>query len=123
MHDRAMQALYLMALEPVAETQADIHSYGFRPGRSTADAVERCFKVLCQRSSCAQWILEGDIKGCFDNIDHGWLYMLLDEPGPDAAVRLAGVAMQGVCLARVCGLLVNPQHQRSQQVRPLPVSQ
>lgn len=73
MHDRAMQALYLMALEPVAETQADIHSYGFRPGRSTADAVERCFKVLCQRS-CAQWILEGDIKGCFDNIDHGWLY-------------------------------------------------
>ena len=73
MHDRAMQALYLMALEPVAETQADIHSYGFRPGRSTADAVERCFNVLCKRT-CAQWILEGDIKGCFDNIDHGWLY-------------------------------------------------
>ena len=73
MHDRAMQALYLMALEPVAETQADIHSYGFRPGRSTADAVERCFNVLCQRT-CAQWILEGDIKGCFDNIDHDWLY-------------------------------------------------
>ena len=67
-----MQALYLMALEPVAETQADIHYYGFRPRRSTADAMERCFKVLCQRS-CAQWILEGDIKGCFDNIDHGWL--------------------------------------------------
>jgi RNA-directed DNA polymerase len=73
MHDRAMQALYLMALEPVAETQADIHSYGFRPGRSTADAIERCFNVLCKRT-CAQWILEGDIKGCFDNIDHGWLY-------------------------------------------------
>jgi len=73
MHDRAMQALFLMALEPVAETRADIHSYGFRPGRSTADAVERCFNVLCKRT-CAQWILEGDIKGCFDNIDHGWLY-------------------------------------------------
>jgi RNA-directed DNA polymerase len=73
MHDRAMQALYLMALEPVAETRADIHSYGFRPGRSTADAIERCFIVLCKRT-CAQWILEGDIKGCFDNIDHGWLY-------------------------------------------------
>ena len=73
MHDRAMQALYLMALEPVAETLADIHSYGFRPGRSAADAIERCFNVLC-RKTCAQWILEGDIKGCFDNIDHGWLY-------------------------------------------------
>jgi RNA-directed DNA polymerase len=73
MYDRAMQALYLMALEPVAETQADIHSYGFRPGRSTADAVERCFVVLCRKPS-AQWILEGDIKGCFDNIDHDWLY-------------------------------------------------
>ena len=72
MHDRAMQALYLMALEPVAETLADIHSYGFRPGRSTADAIERCFNVLCRRPS-AQWVLEGDIKGCFDNIDHGWL--------------------------------------------------
>ncbi len=73
MYDRAMQALYLMALEPVAETQADIHSYGFRPRRSTADAVERCFVVLCRKPS-AQWILEGDIKGCFDNIDHDWLY-------------------------------------------------
>jgi RNA-directed DNA polymerase len=73
MHDRAMQALYLMALEPVAETQADIHSYGFRPGRCTADAVEQCFTVLCQRT-CARWILEADIKGCFDNIDHDWLY-------------------------------------------------
>ena len=66
MHDRAMQALYLMALEPVAETQADIHSYGFRPGRCSTDAIERCFNVLYKRT-CAQWILEGDIKGCFDN--------------------------------------------------------
>jgi RNA-directed DNA polymerase len=73
MYDRALQALYLMALEPVAETQADIHSYGFRPKRSTADAIERCFVVLCRKQS-AQWILEGDIKGCFDNIDHDWLY-------------------------------------------------
>ncbi|MBM3459004.1 MAG: hypothetical protein FJX77_10790, partial [Armatimonadetes bacterium] len=40
MRDRAMQALYLLALEPVAETLADPHSYGFRPGRSCADALE-----------------------------------------------------------------------------------
>jgi RNA-directed DNA polymerase len=40
---RAMQALYLLALNPVAETTADPNSYGFRPGRSTADAIEQCF--------------------------------------------------------------------------------
>ena len=43
MKDRAMQALYLLALEPIAETTADTNSYGFRPGRSTADAIGQCF--------------------------------------------------------------------------------
>ncbi|MGK7577988.1 reverse transcriptase domain-containing protein, partial [Salmonella enterica] len=42
MRDRAMQALYLLALEPVSETTADRNSYGFRPMRSTADAIEQC---------------------------------------------------------------------------------
>ncbi len=69
---RAMQALYLLALTPVAETTADPHSYGFRPGRSTADAIEQCFTVLARQSS-PPWILEGDIKGCFDAISHSWL--------------------------------------------------
>jgi RNA-directed DNA polymerase len=72
MRDRAMQALYLLALEPVAETKADRDSYGFRPGRSTADARQQCYTALGQRS-CAPWVLEGDIKGCFDNISHEWL--------------------------------------------------
>lgn len=69
---RAMQALYLLALNPVAETTADPHSYGFRPGRSTADAIEQCFTVLARHIS-PQWILEGDIKSCFDQISHSWL--------------------------------------------------
>jgi RNA-directed DNA polymerase len=72
LYDRAMQALYLLAVEPVAEMQADPNSYGFRPNRSTADAAERCFKVLCNKHS-VQWILEGDIKACFDTISHDWL--------------------------------------------------
>jgi RNA-directed DNA polymerase len=72
MHDRAMQALWLMALTPVAETTADPNSYGFRPKRSTADAIEQCFKALAKRDS-ARWVLEGDIRGCFDNISHDWL--------------------------------------------------
>lgn len=72
MRDRAMQALYLLALQPVAETLADRNSFGFRPERSTADAMEQCFNGLAQKR-CAQWILEGDIRGCFDNINHDWL--------------------------------------------------
>ena len=72
MKDRAMQALYLLALEPVAETTADPNSYGFRPERSTADALQQCFNVLCRKSS-PQWILEGDIRSCFDDISHEWM--------------------------------------------------
>ena len=72
MKDRAMQALYLLALEPVAETTADKNSYGFRPGRSTADAIGQCFLMLSQKGSAA-WVLEGDIRGCFDNISHEWM--------------------------------------------------
>lgn len=72
MRDRAMQALHLLALEPVAETTGDHHSYGFRRERSTADAIEQVRNVLGRKAS-PKWVLEGDIKGCFDNISHDWL--------------------------------------------------
>jgi len=72
MRCRAMQALWKLALEPVAESLADSNSYGFRPERSTADAIEQCFITLAKRRS-PQWILEGDISGCFGNISHEWL--------------------------------------------------
>lgn len=72
MRDRAMQALYLMALEPVAETTADTRSYGFRKERCTMDAVQQCHNVL-RKGYSPEWILEGDIKGCFDHISHEWL--------------------------------------------------
>jgi RNA-directed DNA polymerase len=51
MKDRAMQALYLLALLPVAEATADPNSYGFRPKRSTADAIEQCFCALSRKTS------------------------------------------------------------------------
>jgi RNA-directed DNA polymerase len=73
MLDRAMQALHLLGLSPVAETTGDANSYGFRPMRSTADAAEQCFKILNGHPNCARWVLEADIEGCFDNIDHDWL--------------------------------------------------
>jgi RNA-directed DNA polymerase len=72
MKDRGMQALYLQALDPIAETQADTHSYGFRKERSCADAITQCYRVLF-REDMPTWILEGDIKSCFDTISHNWL--------------------------------------------------
>lgn len=72
MKDRAMQTLHLLALDPIAETTGDPNSYGFRPERSTADAIAQAFTVL-SRSYAPQWILEGDIKSCFDTISHDWL--------------------------------------------------
>lgn len=72
MYDRAMQALYALALDPVSEVTADSRSFGFRKGRSCHDACEYIFFALSRKAS-ATWILEGDIKGCFDNISHDWL--------------------------------------------------
>ncbi len=72
MKDRAMQALYKLALDPIAETVGDPNSYGFRNARATADAVMQCFIILSQKNA-AQWILEGDIQSCFDEISRDWL--------------------------------------------------
>jgi len=72
MHDRAMQALYALALNPVAETLADTASFGFRIYRSSHDACGQVFICMSKKNS-AQWVLEGDIKSCFDNINHNWL--------------------------------------------------
>lgn len=69
---RAQQAQYLLGLEPVAETRADPHSYGFRRNRGTQDAIGQVFHLLAQKGA-APWIFEGDIKGCFDNFGHPWL--------------------------------------------------
>ena len=65
MYDRAMQALYRPALAPVAETTADRNSYGFREGRSCADAIQAAFSALSKPNS-ATWAFEADIEGCLD---------------------------------------------------------
>lgn len=72
MHCRAMQALHLLALEPIAEMMADKNTSGFRPLRSTIDAIEQCFIVLASRHRAA-YVLEADIESCFDRIDKSWL--------------------------------------------------
>ncbi len=72
MKDRAMQTLYKFALEPIAEITADPNSYGFRAKRCVQDAIEQCFTCL-NKAKSPKWVLEGDIKGCFDNISHEWI--------------------------------------------------
>lgn len=72
MYDRAMQALYWLALDPVAECASDPNSYGFRRGRSAHDACGQLFVSLSQ-GAAARWILDADISGFFDNINHAWL--------------------------------------------------
>lgn len=69
---RGQQALHLLALEPVAEMIADKNAYGFRPLRSTADAIGQCFTTLAQKSA-AQYVLEADIKDCFNSISKSWI--------------------------------------------------
>ncbi len=101
--DRAIQALYLLALAPVAETTADPNSYGFRQERSTADAIGQCFLVLA-RGDSAQWVLEGDIQSCFDRISHEWL--LAHVPMDKVILRKwlkAGFMQQGVRYATEAG--------------------
>jgi RNA-directed DNA polymerase len=70
--DRAMQALHLLTLEPLVEERADANAYGFRLKRSTQDAIDQCFKALGKAKS-APFVLEGDIKSCFDQISQKWL--------------------------------------------------
>lgn len=72
MRDRCQQALHSLALLPISECKADTNSYGFRPERSTKDAIEQCWLVLRMKNS-ANYVLEGDIKSCFDEISHDWI--------------------------------------------------
>ena len=72
MRDRAQQALHLLALDPVLESMSDPNSYGFRKNRSTADAMSQIFIKMSQKVS-AQWVLDADIEGFFDNISQTWM--------------------------------------------------
>ena len=103
MTDRAMQALYLLALAPIAETTGDPNSYGFRIERSTADAMGQLFISLSKKAS-AQWVLEADILGCFDHINHDWL--IASVPTDKAVLRKwlkAGVVHKGQLQATDAG--------------------
>src|SRR6266480_2706561 len=79
--DRCHQARVKNALEPEWEARFEPRSYGFRPGRGCHDAIESLFNTL-KGKSARVWILDADLAGAFDNIDHEHLLTTIgDFPG------------------------------------------
>ena len=74
--DRAIQAMVKNALEPYWEAKFEDSSYGFRPGRGCHDAIERIYNLASAKGN-RRWVLDADIKGAFDNIDHDKLLDLI----------------------------------------------
>jgi RNA-directed DNA polymerase len=69
--DRALQAMVKNALEPSWEAKFEASSYGFRPGRSCQDAIMSIWAI--SQAKTKTWILDADISGCFDNVNHDHL--------------------------------------------------
>ncbi len=76
--DRCLQAMVKNALEPAWEARFEGSSYGFRPGRSCHDAIEKIYG-LARPNKTKKWVLDADIRGAFDNISHAYL---LETIGP-----------------------------------------
>jgi RNA-directed DNA polymerase len=78
MADRIVQEMFRMALDPIVEYHFSDRSFGFRPKRSCHDAIQDLFGKLCRRNS-RRWIVEGDIRGCFDGLSHSHILNTLRE--------------------------------------------
>lgn len=90
--ERAQQALAKMALEPEWEARFEPNSYGFRPARSAQDAIEAIFVTIKQKD---KYVLDADIKGCFDNIKQEYLLKKL-RTYPQMRKRIQGWLEAGV---------------------------
>ncbi|AKB38758.1 Retron-type RNA-directed DNA polymerase [Methanosarcina siciliae C2J] len=73
MFDRAMQTLHSLALGPIESAPGDKTSFGFKPYRSTKDAYAYLLHICLSKKIAPEWIVEGDIKACFDEINHTWI--------------------------------------------------
>src|SRR5215475_3372654 len=113
--DRCHQGRVRNALEPEWEARFEPRSYGFRPGRGCHDAIGSLFQTLCGKSKRV-WILDADLAGAFDNIDHdhlleaigdfpakaiiaGWLKAGIFETGKGFSPTEAGTPQGGLCEA------------------------
>ena len=100
MRDKIVQEAIRMALEPIFEVEFHDNSYGFRPNRSTHHAVFRCQHLM---RSGFSWVIEGDVKACFDEISHDSIMKVVREKVMDnkflELIRRflkAGVQIEGV---------------------------
>jgi group II intron reverse transcriptase/maturase len=89
--DRMVQEAIRTVLEPIYESIFLNCSHGFRPNRSTMNAIATCYRSINEKKKY-YWVIEGDIKGCFDNIDHKILIKLLKKKIEDR--KLIGVIYQ-----------------------------
>jgi RNA-directed DNA polymerase len=72
MLDRALQALVVLSIDPIVEEISDRHSYGFRKYRSPTDAINR-IRSLLDKPNSSKYVLDVDIKSCFDTISHDFI--------------------------------------------------
>jgi len=109
--DRIVQEALRMILEPIWEADFSTHSYGFRPNRSTYDAMTYIGKRLASSAGQAyQWVIEGDIASYFDTIPHRRLIKAVKKRVADRDIRdllwkflRAGVMHQGTTKATLSG--------------------
>lgn len=115
--DRVVQECMRIVLEPICEAQFYPHSYGFRPYRAQKHAIRDIVNVInagCRSPDQPVWAVEGDIKGCFDNINHRLLLQKLWRMGIHdkrvlsiiKAMLKAGYIESGIYYATTIG---NPQ--------------
>jgi len=96
--DRCLQAMVKSAMEPEWEARFEGTSYGFRPGRGCHDAIQKAYH-FARPNTRKKWVVDADIKGAFDNIDHGFLLKAIgDVPGRELVRQWlkAGVMEEGV---------------------------
>ena len=97
--DRCLQARVKNALEPEWEAKFEVSSYGFRPGKSAHDAMSAIFTIGAHREGKKRWVVDADIKGAFDNINHKHLMDTLKDTPGRALIRQwlkAGYVEEGV---------------------------
>jgi RNA-directed DNA polymerase len=114
LRDKIVQEAIRMALEPILEIEFHESSYGFRLNRNTHHAVFRC--QLLARAGYS-WVIEGDVKACFDEISHQAILRCLREKIVDhkfldliRRFLKSGVQIDGVVHPTVsrCVVLVRP---------------
>ena len=110
--DRVIQEIIRIAIEPICEYHFLPCSYGFRPKRSSHDAVQDLFTKLSQKTS-RRWIVEGDIKGCFDHIKHSHIISTLEKWGipKDTTTKITEMLKAGV----MEDLIVSPSEEGTPQ--------